>query len=343
MVDQEDPTVEQASQYLARLSEGERYALRRLSVLRWFDRPLYEFIHNAQPPLQFEKVIRLDGVNPLGRTQAPDQYTIAPVLREYLAASFRKESAEEFVTVHRLAASYFHRPLAEVDLTTLGYVIDELGYLSVANPDEATLRLAQFGHTALMAGWTEAASRAARAIEQSRSVAFGSAWSVPVARLVTALATIFSRANLDIGSITELSTAIAGMQEPQSDAENSLVSLANQAVDRFSLFGALDAARQERQELYTRTVRPIYAAAIACLALTVTTFVVWSFGVSQDTLKALLALSSTISVIITGLLTFIGLSVRQFSQRHVRQERFAEKETAQRESAEQAPAYRIEN
>ena len=84
-------------------------------------------------------------------------------------------------------------------------------------------------------------------------------------------------------------------------------------------------SQEERQELYTRTVRPIYAAAIACLALTVTTFVVWSFGVSQDTLKALLALSSTISVIITGLLTFIGLSVRQFSQRHVRQERFAER------------------
>ena len=231
-------TYEQASQYLAHLSEDERYAVRRLSVLRWFDRPLYEFIENVQPsPLRFENVIRLDGVNPLGRAQAPDQYTIAPVLREYLASSFRKESIEEFITVHRLAASYFHRPLAEVDLTTLGYVIDELGYLSVANPDEATLRLAQFGHSALMAGWTEAASRAARAVEQSRSVVLGSAWSVPVARLVAALATIFSRANLDMGSTTELSAAIAGVQEPQSDAENLLVSLARQAQDRFSLFG----------------------------------------------------------------------------------------------------------
>ena len=252
MADRETSSTESLVQYFANLPELERDVLRRLSVLHWFDRALYEYIQDMDSPLEFEQVTRLAAMSPLNRTTQRERFVIIPDLRRKLAADLREERYEEYITVNRLAASYFHRPLSHVDSTTVGDVIEELGYLAVADPDQAALRLAMFARAALLSGWAEAASRAARAVGIAPSELSGHSRAFPVARLVDALATILSEAGVGTPSTAGLLSIVGDISIPRNDAEDALVTLAHQALDRFPADRRATGDRSSRIELSSR-------------------------------------------------------------------------------------------
>ena len=234
MVDPQVSLMEQISRYFADLPEHERDVLRRISVLHWFDRPLYEYVQNTDSPLEFECAIRLAAVRPLNNTTQRETFLVVPVFGQQLARELRQQRYQEYITVHRLAASYFYRPLNQVNSSTLGDVIEELGYLTIADPDLAASRLAIFAHAALLSGRTEAASRAAKAVEVAASEPneYGRAYSV--ARLVTALATLLTEAGTVTPPTANLLSAIMEISPPRNTVEDALVSLAQQALNRFS-------------------------------------------------------------------------------------------------------------
>jgi DNA-binding NarL/FixJ family response regulator len=229
--------------YLARLSRLERNTLRRISVLRWFDQPLYKFTQSKEKsPLQFERLIRLPVIIPLNRAR-PNQFIILPALREQLAANLWKLHGKEYIAVHRRAAKYFHRPLDTIDSATVSDVIEELGYLAVANPHKASTRLALFGSASLISGWAEAASRAARTVEAAPIETSGYDHLSSVARLVAALAAIFSESGSGASPAMALNAALTEIPRPSNEAEQWLVGLAHQALDRFRVAGQFQIAR----------------------------------------------------------------------------------------------------
>jgi hypothetical protein len=224
--DREDLAVTPIGEYFARLPRPDRDALRRLSVLHWFDRPLYEFwMRNANLQLEFVRAIELPVIRPLSRVSQRGKFVILPSLREQLAAGLREERNDEYITLHRLAADYFHRPLTDIDLTNVSDVVDELGYLTTADTDQALLRFAEFAHAALLAGWAEAASRAARVMKIVGSEPSGGANLFPVARLVIALAALLARAGNERQSAAALSGIIADIPRSRNRDQSALVAL----------------------------------------------------------------------------------------------------------------------
>jgi DNA-binding NarL/FixJ family response regulator len=160
----------------------------------------------------------------------PQQFVILSALRERLATNLEKEQNDEYITIHRLAASYFHQPLDRLDLITVDDVIEELGYLAVADPDQAAERLADFGLMALMVGWLEAASRAVQAVRlaTSKEPAYGRV--SPIAHLVTTLAAIFSEPKISASSAAQLQVAVSAISESRNDAEQVLIEMAQRAI-----------------------------------------------------------------------------------------------------------------
>ena len=160
------------------------------------------------------------------------RFIILPSLREQLAADLRKDRHDEYITLHRLAANYFHRPLTDIDLTNVSDVIDELGYLTIADPEQALPRFAEFAHAALLAGWAEAASRAARVMRIVESEPSRDANLFPVARLVIALAALLAGAGNKRRLAAALSRIVTYIPQSQNRDESALVALAQQALDR---------------------------------------------------------------------------------------------------------------
>ena len=233
--DREDLAEEPLGQYFARLLESDREALRSLSVLHWFDRPLYEFwAENTNLQLEFERAIKLGVIRPLNRTRQHDRFIVLSSFREQLIAGLRRERNDQYVALHRLAAKYFHHPLTDVDSTTVGDVIEELSYLTVADPDSAVSGFSKFAYAALLAGWTEAASRAAQVMNTAETKESGDASLFPVARLVIALAAVLAEAVNGQPSTAELVEIVTNIKEPRNADERALIALARQALDRFS-------------------------------------------------------------------------------------------------------------
>jgi hypothetical protein len=146
-----------ATIFLSELNQAERSQILQLSVLRWFDRSLFEHVLGQNAPIAFDALIH----SPIMQSLSQSTFAILPGFRQEYIGTLGVENRRELKAISRVAASYFYLPLSEASIDTIGSFIDELYYLSIADPQLCEKRLTDFSNIALLSGWVEAASRAA--------------------------------------------------------------------------------------------------------------------------------------------------------------------------------------
>jgi hypothetical protein len=251
--------------YVENLPGPERYMIRLLSVLSWFDEPLFRHVF---PPdksrTKFNTVIQLPVVRPISRVGNSGRHTILPQLRAELAAELRATDPHAFKSVNRHAASYFHRPISGLTIDQTGDVVLELSYLSLVDLHKTTNRLAEFGHAALTSGWLESAYRAARAVSVRIDEQHHAA---KISQTIMALADAVVRRNEESGvaAIATLKAAISELSQSKtarSGSERHLLVLAETTLRAASTSTAvvgrstaLDTTRSEIQDIGYYLVR----------------------------------------------------------------------------------------
>jgi hypothetical protein len=226
-----DVNTEFPAEYLKRLPKSEREALLKLSVLRWFDRSLYEQQYKGRPPIEFDHIVSLKLITPLTLWDRDGRYTISEPLHKRLADDFASREPDKYQQAHCAAAGHFHHRLRRLDLEKAADVIEELYYLATVNPERAAHRLAVFGYLALASGWPEAAARAADRVCSVRADAADTDRARSVACTLKAL-TSFMVDSSSPESFYSLRAAIGGMSRGGNRAEKKLVKLAQYALSR---------------------------------------------------------------------------------------------------------------
>lgn len=162
----QEPVVHEALARFDLLPPDEARLIEALVVHRWFDPDVVA--HTAADlgvGVTPERVTASPFVVPdrvlYGMPDAESRYRVRPVLAPVLHARMSSERPAAYRQAHRIAAVYFHQPLDPLRADRLNWYVHEVRHLAACRPEQATERLAAFAHDALIAGYAEAASRAA--------------------------------------------------------------------------------------------------------------------------------------------------------------------------------------
>ncbi|MFI5912510.1 hypothetical protein [Dactylosporangium sp. NPDC051541] len=159
------------TRHLARLDDTQLVAWARLAVLRWFDDRLLEFVIDddlsapdvfASPIVERVNTDSSEGLFILRDYAGIEshRYRVRDSLRERLLAAQRGDAGRHLTYAAGLAAAYF-RVEADESLPDALLAIEEIRYLSIADPDGARVRLAGVARSSFTASESGAASSAA--------------------------------------------------------------------------------------------------------------------------------------------------------------------------------------
>lgn len=98
---------------------------------------------------------------PLFESADTPRYHIRSVLRTALHERLQTERPTGYRRAHTIAASYYHQPLEPLRTDRLTWYVHEVRHLAAVRAEGASERLAAFAHNSLIAGYAEAAGRAA--------------------------------------------------------------------------------------------------------------------------------------------------------------------------------------
>ncbi|WP_129308378.1 hypothetical protein [Streptomyces sp. L2] len=158
------------------------------------------------------------------------QYGIRSVLRVALHERMRTERPELHRQAHRIAATYYNQPLEPLRTDRLTWYVNEIRHLSACRPRLAAERLTAFAHASLVAGYAEAAGRAAAEVAAGSPAADDQA----LAGIVEAIAQILNApAHVEHGTVVLLNDLLT-RYTPAGPAANRLVLLARDLVVHYT-------------------------------------------------------------------------------------------------------------
>ncbi|MFB9347193.1 hypothetical protein ACFFUA_06925 [Streptomyces heliomycini] len=216
-----------------RLTSSERSMIELLSVYRTLDVDIIDHTARALGADQESaRILRLPMIE-ARRGVGDDSVRLRPLLRQFLLKRLRDEDPVTYHRAHRLAAAYFHQPLEPLMLGRLGWYLQEIHHLAVSHPGRAFSRLADFSHSALMAGHPEAASRGAAEALQVDGAPEELKFLADVVRTVSEI--LASPAQVDERAIIRLD-GILTASRPSSDlAALRIAQLARDLVTYYSV------------------------------------------------------------------------------------------------------------
>ncbi|PWK66860.1 hypothetical protein BCL76_110346 [Streptomyces sp. CG 926] len=159
------------------------------------------------------------------------QYGVRPVLRDALYQRMRSDRPAAYRQAHRIAATYYHQSLNPLRTDRLTWYVHELRHLAAVRPELASRRLAAFAHGALIAGYAEAAGRAAAVVADASPVLDDRL----LAGIIQGLAEILNApTQVEHGTVIQLDSLLARYAVPLDPAATRLVSLARDLVTYYT-------------------------------------------------------------------------------------------------------------
>ncbi|OKK16015.1 hypothetical protein AMK16_25065 [Streptomyces sp. CB00455] len=231
--------VQQALARFDQLPADEARLLEALTVHTWFTADLAAYtaadLDVGVPPAMYTSAFVVADRVPFGAS-APagdigEQYGVRPVLRTALYERMRADRPAAYGQAHRIAASYYHQPLGALRADRLTWYVHELRHLAAVRAELASERLAAFAHAALIAGYAEAAGRAATVVADASPVPDDRL----LAGVIKALAEILNApTRVEHGTVVALDGLIARYRVPSDPAATRLVLLARDLVTYYT-------------------------------------------------------------------------------------------------------------
>ncbi|MGC5035194.1 hypothetical protein ACPXCS_17935 [Streptomyces sp. DT190] len=229
----QEPFAHEALVGFDRLPPDEARLIEALTVHRWFDPDVIAYtaarldVDMTAERLADSPFVGFDPV----RHSLPggeQRYRVRPILKTALEARMREARLSAFRRAHRIAADYYHQPLDPLHADRLSWYVHEVRHLAAARPEQATERLAAFAHDALIAGYAEAAGRAADALVGGEST---EAEDLSLARIIQAVAEILSEpSQVERAMVLRLADLLARYGTHADPAADRLVGLARDLV-----------------------------------------------------------------------------------------------------------------
>ncbi|MFD6966919.1 hypothetical protein [Streptomyces sp. NPDC059949] len=159
------------------------------------------------------------------------QYGVRPVLRAAVYERMRADRPAAYRQAHRIAATYYHQPLHPLHADRLAWYVHELRHLAAVRTELASERLAAFAHGALIAGYAEAAGRAAAVVADASPVPDDQL----LAGVIKTLAEILNApTRVGHGTVVALDDLITRYRVPSDPAATRLVLLARDLVTYYT-------------------------------------------------------------------------------------------------------------
>ncbi|MEJ8646442.1 hypothetical protein WKI68_44585 [Streptomyces sp. MS1.HAVA.3] len=159
------------------------------------------------------------------------QYGVRPVLRAAVYERMRADRPAAYRQAHRIAATYYHQPLHPLHADRLTWYVHELRHLAAVRTELASERLAAFAHGALIAGYAEAAGRAAAVVADASPVPDDQL----LAGVIKTLAEILNApTRVGHGTVVALDDLITRYRVPSDPAATRLVLLARDLVTYYT-------------------------------------------------------------------------------------------------------------
>jgi hypothetical protein len=219
-----------------RLPTADARLLEALAVHQWFDATVVAYTAaslGTGPALEriaASPFVVKERVPRFGPADEP-RYGVRAVLRTALYTRLRTERPAAYRQAHAIAASYYHQPLEPLRADRLTWYVHEVRHLAAVRPQSATERLAAFAHNALVAGYTEAAGRAATEL----AAASAAPADQSLAGIVEAVAKILDApAHVDHGTVVALDDLLARHETPSDPTAARLVMLARDLVVHYT-------------------------------------------------------------------------------------------------------------
>ncbi|MDQ0577931.1 hypothetical protein [Streptomyces rishiriensis] len=228
----QEPVAQEALARFARLPTDEARLIEALVVHRWFDPDVVAYtaadlgVEVAPERVTRSPFVALDRVR-FGLPGGESRHRVRPVLATALHARMRDERPTVYRQAHRIAADYFHQRLDPLRTDRLTWYVHEIRHLTACRPEQATERLAAFAHDALIAGYAEAAGRAAAELKAASAEPDGRR----LAGIVQVVAEILSGpSQVEHSTIAVLDDHLARYTTPSDPAAVRLVLLARDLV-----------------------------------------------------------------------------------------------------------------
>ncbi|MFI7143256.1 hypothetical protein ACIBQ5_37890 [Streptomyces massasporeus] len=216
-----------------RLPSGERSVIELLCVYRMLDSGIVDYTARALGVDQGSAhILRLPMIE-ARRGPCDRDFRLRPMIRQLLLTRLRDEHPDTYQRAHRLASGYFNQPLDPLRLGTLGWYVEEIHHLVMSHPGRAFSRLADFSHTALMAGHPEAASRGAA--ETKRVAGVGDDLRSLAEVVLSVSAILASPAEVDEQAIIHLDGVLATSRPSNELAALRISQLARDLVTYYSV------------------------------------------------------------------------------------------------------------
>lgn len=228
----QEPFAHEALVRFDRLPPEEARLIEALTVHRWFDPDVVAYtaarldVDMTAESLVDSPFVAFDPVRH-GVPGGEPRYRVRPVLKTALEARMRAAGLPAYRRAHRIAADYYHQSLDPLHTDRLSWYVHEVRHLAAARPGQATERLAAFAHDALIAGYAEAAGRAAEALVGEST----EAEDLSLARIIQAVAEILSEpSQVERAMVLHLADLLARYGTHADPAADRLVGLARDLV-----------------------------------------------------------------------------------------------------------------
>ncbi|WP_327687321.1 hypothetical protein [Streptomyces sp. NBC_00467] len=222
-----------------RLPPDERSLVEFICVYRRFDAQIIDYIAQAlRIDIDHDQVTALPMVERYEGGQGADGFRLRPLLRQRLLERLRGDDDTTYKRAHRLAAGYFHQDLDPLNVSGIAWYVEEVHHLAFAHTERAFSRLATFSHTALMAGYPEAASRAAAAALEGTPASEDEGPAAEMASLAGVIqsvsAILASPTRVDERAIMHLDSILIGSRPSADLAASRIAQLARDLVTYYS-------------------------------------------------------------------------------------------------------------
>ncbi|MFB6551936.1 hypothetical protein [Streptomyces sp. NPDC056405] len=232
----QEPVIRQALARFDQLPVDEARLLEALAVHQWFSTDVVAYtaadlgVDVAPERVVASPFVVKDRVPYVEPGNHP-QFGVRSVLRTALHERLRIDRPTTYRQAHRIAATYYHQPIDPLRTDRLTWYVHEVRHLAAFRVELATERLAVFAHETLIAGYAEAAGRAAAEVAEASVT--------PSARLLAEIIQAVARilnapAHAERGTVVMLDDLLARYGTPPDPAATRLVLLARDLVVHYT-------------------------------------------------------------------------------------------------------------
>ncbi|WP_225850756.1 hypothetical protein [Streptomyces sp. HPF1205] len=232
----QEPVTEQALARFEQVPADQARLLEMLAVHHWFTVDIVAYTAadlgtDVTPEEVVASPLVVEDRVPYPEPEDGPRYGIRSTLRTALTDRMRTERPTTYHRAHRIAATYYHQPLEPLRTDRLAWYVHEVRHLAAFRTEQAAERLAAFAHSALAAGYAEAAGRAAAGLAAASPAPADQA----LAGIIKAVAQILNApAHVEHGTVVLLDDHLARYGTPADPTVTRLVLLARDLVVHYT-------------------------------------------------------------------------------------------------------------